>query len=138
MANQANLMINEGQSKIFTVSVAQFNGSVVKPAKPDTNQLMPVVLPSIDGNQLPENARVISGTVAQRSGLEVGKSYQISVTNAGPGKPYIDKETGEEKVGTQYNYQVLHTLSFKDLRDIQNEQSSVSVSAKVKAENPFA
>ena len=125
MANEANSMIAEGQSKMFTVSVANYSGSKTKPATADSNGLMPVILPSIEGGQLPETARVVTGTVAQRAGLVAGKSYQISVSNGGP-RTYPDKATGEERTGTQWNYQVLHELSFKDLRDIQNEQSNSS------------
>lgn len=126
MANQANVVeINEGQTKIFTVSAANYIGSKTKPATADKNQLMPIVIPTIEGGQLPETARILPGTIAQRAGIEAGKSYQLSVTNGGP-RPYVDKQTGEEKVGTQWNYLVLHTLSFKDLRDIQNEQSNSS------------
>lgn len=63
----------------FVVKVNQFQGSADRPATTDKNGFAPVILSSHNGT-LPERSRVISGTVAQRAGLQVGKNYAVKVT----------------------------------------------------------
>lgn len=64
---------------MFIVSVSLMNGPK---ATIDKNGLSPVYLNCLNG-QLPERARVLSGTVALNSGLEPGKSYLIQVEHTG-------------------------------------------------------
>lgn len=84
----------------FIVKVNSFQGSANRPAVADKNGFAPVLLSAHNGN-LPTNGRVISGTVAQRSGLEVGKNYAVKVTLT-----KIDEQYGE-----QYQYEVIGELS---------------------------
>lgn len=118
---------------LFTVSVSQFNGSNDRPAKEDKNGLMPVVITSLDGSELPTRARVLSGTVAQRAGLEPGKSYMVNVVKTGE-STYFDSE-GTEQTGENYSINPLRELTFADLKDLAKDQNSVP--ATQKTANPF-
>lgn len=84
----------------FVVKVNQFSGSTNRPATADKNGFAPVLLSAHNGT-LPSNARVISGTVANRAGMEVGKNYAVKVTLTG-----IDNQYGE-----QYQYEVVGELT---------------------------
>lgn len=84
----------------FICKVNQFQGSAARPATTDKNGFAPVILVARNGN-LPEKARVISGTVAHRAGLEVGKIYAIDVT-----MDHVDDQYGE-----QYTYNVVGEIS---------------------------
>jgi len=88
----------------FVVKVSQFNGSVARPAKTDKNGLAPVVLTSYNGT-LPANARVLSGTVAQRAGMFEGFNYAVKVVQTG-----VDPTYGE-----QYRYDVVGEVSTLDV-----------------------
>lgn len=88
----------------FVVKVNQFNGSAARPATADKNGLAPVVLTSYNGT-LPANARVISGTVAQRAGMFEGFNYAVKLVLTG-----IDKQYGE-----QYRYEVVGEVSTLDV-----------------------
>ena len=84
----------------FVVKVNQFNGSAARPATTDKNGLAPVVLTSYNGT-LPANARVISGTVAQRAGMFEGFNYAVKLVLTG-----VDPNYGE-----QYRYDVVGEVS---------------------------
>ena len=94
----------------FVVKVNQFQGSLDNPARPDKNGQMPVILTSYNG-QLPNNARVISGTVAQRNGWEVGQNYVVSLTLGG-----VDKQFGE-----QYQYSTVGLVTPLEIATKINE-----------------
>lgn len=51
-------------------------------AKPDKNGKNPILLVSIAGKM--PNRAVISGTIAENSGFEVGKKYMVSYTEGEP------------------------------------------------------
>lgn len=131
--------LKEGQSAMFTVSCLNYSGSTAKPATADKNGKMPVVLVALEGGPLPTNSSVLAGTVAERTGLSVGNTYMISITNGGP-RTYANGD-GEEVVGTQWNYTIVHTLNFKELREIQIEQAkanaSVFTATAKKVDSPF-
>ena len=84
----------------FVVKVNQFNGSAARPATTDKNGLAPVVLTSYNGT-LPANARVLSGTVAQRAGMYEGHNYAVRLVLTG-----VDRQYGE-----QYRYEVVGEVS---------------------------
>lgn len=84
----------------FVVKVNRFSGSTNRPAVADKNGFAPVILVSYNGT-LPEKARVISGTVAHRAGLETGKNYAIKVTMS-----HLDDQYGE-----QYQYDVVGEIT---------------------------
>lgn len=67
-------------SSVFLVSVLPFAGSNENPARADRNGKLPVYLNTISGDALPQQARVLSGSVAENQGLNVGISAAISVT----------------------------------------------------------
>lgn len=137
---QGNAEVTANEQTIFIVAVGNFNGSKDRPAKEDANGLMPVVLSSIDGEVLPERSSVMSGTIAHNAGLIPGESVMVSIkVNANnPTSTYKDAN-GADATGINYNYQVLKTLSFKDLRDIQAEQSTAKsgVAQRRGVTNPF-
>ncbi len=74
----------------FVLKVNAFQGSNARPATADKNGLMPVFLESLNG-EIPERARVISGTVAERAGFQVGKVYLTKVTFTGTDAQYGDR-----------------------------------------------
>jgi hypothetical protein len=84
----------------YVVKVNQFSGSANRPATADKNGFAPILLSAHNGT-LPTNARVISGTVAHRAGLEVGKNYAVKVTLTG-----VDAEYGD-----QFQYEVVGELT---------------------------
>jgi hypothetical protein len=88
----------------FVVKVNEFKGSAVNPATCDKNGQFPVILSAHNGT-LPSNARVISGTVADRAGLEIGKNYAVKVVLTG-----VDPIYGE-----QYRYEVAGEVSTIDV-----------------------
>ena len=62
-----------------------------RPATADKNGNMPVYFEIFNKGTLPERARVISGTVAERAGLEVGKVYLLKVEKTGHDEKYGDQ-----------------------------------------------
>lgn len=84
----------------FVVKVNQFQGRADRPATSDKNGFAPVILTAYNGI-VPEKARVISGTVAHRAGLTVGKNYAVKITLA-----RMDSQYGE-----QYQYDVVGELT---------------------------
>ena len=59
------------------VLVQSFQGKKDTPAKPDKNGKMPVILVAVAG-QVPSIGSVLSGTVAERAGLVVGKTHVVT------------------------------------------------------------
>ena len=92
----------------FVVKVNEFQGSTARPATSDKNGQFPVILNAHNGT-LPANARVLSGTVAQRAGLEIGKNYAVKVILTGvdttPQKGFPNG------YGEQYRYEVAGEVS---------------------------
>lgn len=75
------------------VSAAQFNGN------PDKNGKLPVILRPFAGKC--PNKFVISGTVAETEGIQVGKSYLVNI---------LEREESAE-YGRQFQYQKLNELT---------------------------
>jgi hypothetical protein len=84
----------------FVVKVNRFNGSANRPAVADKNGMEPIILTSYNGI-LPNNAKVLSGTVAANNGMQVGKNYMVTLTRTGTDFQY----------GDQYRYDVVGELS---------------------------
>ena len=84
----------------FVVKVNRFNGSANRPAVADRNGMEPIILTSYNGI-LPNNAKVLSGTVAANNGMQVGKNYMVTLTRTGTDSQY----------GDQYRYDVVGELS---------------------------
>lgn len=113
----------------YIIKVNQFQGSVNRPAVADKNGFAPVILSAHNGT-LPEKARVISGTVAQRAGMQVGHNYAVKVSLV-----KIDDQYGE-----QYQYEVIGELSTMEVITgnfkpgvVQNAVTKVSTPATVNA-----
>lgn len=73
-------------NSLFVGTVRQFNGSTEEPATPDKNGKMPVIINVVAGRA--PNTRVLSGTVAERAGMQVGKSYLVNSTEGEPDEEY--------------------------------------------------
>lgn len=73
-------------NSIFVATARPFNGSTDNPAEADKNGKMPVILNVVAGKA--PNARVLSGTVAERAGFAIGKSYLVSSTEGTPDPEY--------------------------------------------------
>ena len=84
---------------MFVVTVKQFNGSPERPAQADKNGNFPVYLKSHNG-PIPERARVLSGTVAYRAGMDINKIYLVNIV-----------ETGENEYGKTYRHSVVGEIS---------------------------
>ena len=84
-------------------AVKEFFGSKERPAKADTNELMPVILDIISGEY--PTKRILSGTTAKLFGFEVGNVYLAK---------YEEKEEDED-YGRQFNWSVIMKLSLEDV-----------------------
>lgn len=84
---------------MFACKVNQFLGSNESPAEADKHGKLPVILVGFAGAQ--PSKRVLSGTVAERNGLIVGKSYIVEATRGED-----DPEYGE-----QWNYLAISEVS---------------------------
>lgn len=73
-------------NSLFVGTVRSFTGSNEDPATPDKNGKMPVILNVVAGKA--PNTRVLSGTVAERAGFEVGKSYLVASNEGTPDEEY--------------------------------------------------
>jgi len=82
----------------FVASVKMYNGSAEKPAKEDKNGEMPVILDVVAGKC--PNKRVLSGTVADRAGMESGKAYLMKA----------EEIEEDPENGRQFRY-----ISFEDI-----------------------
>jgi hypothetical protein len=85
---------------LYFVNVSLFGQGT----KLDKNGLSSVYLTSIHGAPIPERARVMSGTLAERAGLQLHHSYLMKID-----------ESGSNEYGTNYTYLVLNELSVADI-----------------------
>lgn len=113
----------------FVVKVNRFNGSASRPAVADKNGMEPIILTSYNGT-LPNNARVLSGTVAANNGFQVGKNYMVTLTRTGTDSQY----------GDQFRYDVVGELSPVEIAQnlttlgrgvVQSEHSTTNAVSKV-------
>lgn len=74
-------------NETIVVTITDFSGTTT----PDKNGLMPVMLQCIAGTM--PNRNVLSGTVAERTGFEVGKTYLANVREAGYDDDFGDDYT---------------------------------------------
>ena len=81
---------------IRLVQVNAFSGSSERPAQPDKNGKMPVYLSLLSGQPIPSTARVISGTVAENSGLYPGQTCAVQI-----------QVSAVTEAGVNYSYTVL-------------------------------
>lgn len=58
---------------VFVATIKPFSGSNLRPAEEDVNHLLPVILDVVAGAC--PNKRVLAGTVAQRAGMDIGRTY---------------------------------------------------------------
>ena len=86
----------------FVASVKLFNGSAERPAEEDKNGAMPVILDVVAGKC--PNKRVLSGTVAERAGMESGKAYLMKA-----------EEIDSDEYGRQFRYSAIKELSLSEL-----------------------
>ena len=63
---------------MFLATVCKYNGNKENPAKPDSNDLMPVILEPLGGT-CPKK-RVIAGTIARNMGIEENQVYLFKWT----------------------------------------------------------
>lgn len=87
---------------LFVASVKAFNGSNERPAEADGNGMMPIILDIVAGSC--PNKRVISGTVAKRAGMEIGKSYLCKA-----------EEIDATEFGRQFRFSAITELGINDL-----------------------
>ena len=90
----------------------------------DKNGKNPVYLTYISGSQLPEKARVLSGTIAENLGLEVGKSYIVN-TEAGEVHP---------DYGQQYSHTVVAEMQASDLISLFSNELKTSIRSTANVE----
>lgn len=73
-------------NSLFVATARNFTGSNEDPATPDKNGKMPIILNVVAGRA--PSTRVLSGTVAERAGFVVGKSYLVNSTEGEPDEEY--------------------------------------------------
>jgi hypothetical protein len=88
--------------ELFIGSIKPFNGSTERPAEDDKNGLSPVLIDLVAGKC--PNKRVLSGTVAARAGLQVGKAYLMKV-----------EERDADEYGRQFNFNSVMEVSAMDV-----------------------
>lgn len=109
----------------FVVKVNRFNGSASNPARADKNGMEPVILNSYNGT-LPNNAKVLSGTVAANLGFQVGKNYMVTLTHTGNDSQY----------GEQYQYSVVGELTAVEIAQNLNSLGRGVIQSAVKESAP--
>jgi hypothetical protein len=90
----------------------------------DKNGKNPVYLTYIKGDAIPDRARVLSGTIAENLGLEVGKTYLINTTEGVEDAVY----------GKQYTHTVVTEMSGADLLGLFAKELSKTVKSSVTVE----
>ncbi len=105
-------------SNLAIVSVSEFQG---KESEPDKNGLNPVYLTPICG--VIPNRNVIAGTVAQNTGLEIGKSYLVKWSRL----------EDDEEYGAQFGYTKVSEVN--DQMMIINSEASLGAGRLLDAEN---
>ncbi len=89
---------------IVAATVSQFNSG-----KADKNGLMPVILIPVAG-RIP-NRNVLSGTVADNMGVEIGSTYLFKITEVEPDKEY----------GRRFTYTPLSKLGVLEILEAQQK-----------------
>ncbi len=94
---------------MLVVKLSVFNkrkdGTIVSP---DSNGFMPLYMTVLKGEELPENAKILNGTIAHNQGMTVGDVYGVSVT-----------ETETDPIhGEQYNVDMIVKLGFQDIMSL--------------------
>jgi hypothetical protein len=94
---------------MLVVKLSVFNtrkdGSIVQP---DKAGFMPLYMTVISGGELPENAKILNGTIAENQGMVVGKVYAITVN-----------ELESDPIhGEQFEVQNMMELGFKDIQGL--------------------
>ena len=79
-------------SGMFLATVCNYYGNKENPAKPDSNDLMPVILEPLGGT-CPKK-RVIAGTVARNMGIEEKQAYLFKWTRL----------EDDEEYGSQFGF----------------------------------
>lgn len=109
------------------VKVSRFTGAT----KEDKNGKFPVYLSYVSGEPLPENSRVISGTVSENSGFEVGANYMVDVVSTGT--LYKDKpQFNVNNIAPVTGADLLNLFS-KDLSKTQRLTTAAPVAEKAHA-----
>ena len=72
---------------MFLATVCKYNGNKENPAKPDSNDLMPVILEPLGGT-CPKK-RVIAGTIARNMGIEENQVYLFKWTRLEDDEEYV-------------------------------------------------
>lgn len=105
-------------SEMFVGQVSEFNQGT-----PDKNGKMPVIITNV-GGKCP-NRNVISGSIAENLGVEIGKTYLMQV-----------RETKtDEKYGRQFAYTALKELEAMEIVNATiglGKAEMIDVSVKVK------
>lgn len=108
---------------IVTVNTFSAKGGEVKS---DVNGKNPVYLDVISGSGLPENSRVLSGTIAESLNLEVGNTYAIDV-----------QPNGQEYQGKpQYSVKKLWKVTEAQLFEMFKEELSKPVKQVARVAEP--
>lgn len=107
------------------VNVNAYTGSTTKPAQADRNGKMPVIMTPFKGS-VPNRAMVITGTVAERAGIETGNSYLVQF-----------REIESNEYGRQFRHTNLGKIDAIDLatRDFSalGEANIIDVSKSAEA-----
>jgi hypothetical protein len=108
--------------QVLTVAVSVFQGSTTRPAKADKNGMLPVILTALSGS-LPNDAKVLSGTIADRAGLTVGSVCTIAIT------------TGEQR---EYEGSMRNTYNYLKLADTGSAIATAEANKIVGGSSPSA
>ncbi len=104
-------------------TVRQFFGSNEDPAVADKNGKMPVILNIVAGTA--PNKRVLSGTVAERAGMTVGKTYLINCTE-GSLQEYEDGE-GNTVTTRSFTFDAMSELTVREILDANKDLGPAKV-----------
>lgn len=94
-------------TRIFAVTATEF-----AQGQPDVNGKMSLYLSPFAG-EIPRNARVLNGTVAENLGVEAGNSYLIRIEYTGD----------HEEYGPQFRHMNATKLSASEILDLYAEQA---------------
>lgn len=96
------MLTSKFEATLFVASIKAFNGSNERPAEADENGHMPIIIDVVAGSC--PNKRVLSGTVAMRAGMIIGKNYLCKA-----------EEVDETDYGRQFRFSTVVQLGIKDL-----------------------
>lgn len=102
-------------NSIFVASVQPFTGTNDNPAQEDKNGKMPVVLVGVAGKY--PDKRVLSGTVAERAGLEVHNTYLVST----------QETEADAQYGRQFNFTNLGKMNMADIISAKKELGAATM-----------